>query len=183
MPHAESAFAPAVAPIPAERIRRLAVVGAGPPRRALPCLGLGPRPLGALDEPTPGAPGRGVAAQPAAIVELLSAHPENQPGQQWALADFPATAHLVATGQTGQESHHDQGSEERQTEAPPALAFGRERLHLLGLEILRFVPGVASPIGDRQVGAAHSRNRTLPGHHHRVPVIRRRPGGPARPAG
>ena len=38
----------------------------------------------------------------AAIVELLSAHPDNQPGEQWSLDDFPATAHLVATGQTGQ---------------------------------------------------------------------------------
>ena len=40
--------------------------------------------------------------EPALIVELLSAHPDNQPGEQWSLDDFPATAHLVATGQTGQ---------------------------------------------------------------------------------
>jgi diguanylate cyclase (GGDEF)-like protein len=40
--------------------------------------------------------------RPAAIVELLSAHPDNQPGEQWSLDDFPATAHLVRTGQTGQ---------------------------------------------------------------------------------
>ena len=43
-----------------------------------------------------------VNGEPPAIVELLSAHPDNQPGQQWQLNDFPATAHLVATGQTGQ---------------------------------------------------------------------------------
>jgi diguanylate cyclase (GGDEF)-like protein len=43
-----------------------------------------------------------VSGSPPLIIELLSAHPENQPGQQWALDDFPATANLVATGQTGQ---------------------------------------------------------------------------------
>ena len=43
-----------------------------------------------------------VSEEPAQIVELLSAHPDNQPGEQWSLDDFPATAHLVATGQTGQ---------------------------------------------------------------------------------
>jgi diguanylate cyclase (GGDEF)-like protein len=43
-----------------------------------------------------------VNERPAAIVELLSAHPDNQPGEQWSLDDFPATAHLVKTGQTGQ---------------------------------------------------------------------------------
>jgi hypothetical protein len=43
-----------------------------------------------------------VNGEPPTIVELLSAHPDNQPGQQWQLDDFPATAHLVATGQTGQ---------------------------------------------------------------------------------
>jgi len=43
-----------------------------------------------------------VSKEPAQIVELLSAHPDNQPGEQWSLDDFPATAHLVATGQTGQ---------------------------------------------------------------------------------
>jgi len=43
-----------------------------------------------------------VSKEPSQIVELLSAHPDNQPGEQWSLDDFPATAHLVATGQTGQ---------------------------------------------------------------------------------
>ena len=43
-----------------------------------------------------------VNERPAAIVELLSAHPDNEPGEQWSLDDFPATAHLVKTGQTGQ---------------------------------------------------------------------------------
>ena len=43
-----------------------------------------------------------VVGDPPAVVELLSAHPDNQPGQVWALDDFPATAHLVETGQTGQ---------------------------------------------------------------------------------
>ena len=43
-----------------------------------------------------------VSGSPRQIVELLSAHPDNQPGEQWALDDFPATAHLVATGKTGQ---------------------------------------------------------------------------------
>ncbi len=43
-----------------------------------------------------------VTSQPHAIVELLSAHPGNRPGESWLLEDFPATAHLVATGRTGQ---------------------------------------------------------------------------------
>ena len=43
-----------------------------------------------------------VTIEPAAVVELLSAHPDNAPGESWLLKDFPATAHLVATGQTGQ---------------------------------------------------------------------------------
>ena len=43
-----------------------------------------------------------VTTEPYAIVELLSAHPENAPGESWLLEDFPATAHLVATGRTGQ---------------------------------------------------------------------------------
>ena len=43
-----------------------------------------------------------VKGQPAAIVELLSAHPDNLPGESWLLDDFPATANLVATGRVGQ---------------------------------------------------------------------------------
>ena len=43
-----------------------------------------------------------VTTEPYAIVELLSAHPDNAPGESWLLEDFPATAHLVATGRTGQ---------------------------------------------------------------------------------
>jgi EAL domain-containing protein (putative c-di-GMP-specific phosphodiesterase class I) len=43
-----------------------------------------------------------VKGDPAAIVELLSAHPENLPGESWMLDDFPATANLVATGRVGQ---------------------------------------------------------------------------------
>ena len=43
-----------------------------------------------------------VNGDPPSIVELLSAHPDNLPGEEWSLNDFPATAHLVATGQTGQ---------------------------------------------------------------------------------
>jgi diguanylate cyclase (GGDEF)-like protein len=43
-----------------------------------------------------------VTGDPPAVVELLSAHPENAPGEAWLLEEFPATAHLVATGQTGQ---------------------------------------------------------------------------------
>ena len=43
-----------------------------------------------------------VKGDPAAIVELLSAHPDNLPGESWLLDDFPATANLVATGRVGQ---------------------------------------------------------------------------------
>jgi len=43
-----------------------------------------------------------VKGDPAAIVELLSAHPETLPGESWMLDDFPATANLVATGRVGQ---------------------------------------------------------------------------------
>jgi hypothetical protein len=43
-----------------------------------------------------------VKGEPAAIVELLSAHPDNLPGESWMLDDFPATANLVATGRVGQ---------------------------------------------------------------------------------
>jgi len=43
-----------------------------------------------------------VTSEPFAIVELLSAHPDNRPGESWPLEDFPATAHLVETGRTGQ---------------------------------------------------------------------------------
>ena len=73
--------------------------------------------LGAIDEISELAPvGRTVAdllgaddvslmrvtTEPAAIVELLSAHPDNVPGESWPLAEYPATAHLVATGRIGQ---------------------------------------------------------------------------------
>jgi diguanylate cyclase (GGDEF)-like protein len=37
-----------------------------------------------------------------ALVELLSANPGFAPGSTWPLADFPATAHLLATGRPGQ---------------------------------------------------------------------------------
>ena len=43
-----------------------------------------------------------VTTEPDAIVELLSAHPDNAPGESWPLEDFPATAHLIATGRVGQ---------------------------------------------------------------------------------
>jgi hypothetical protein len=43
-----------------------------------------------------------VLGDPAALVELLSAHPENAPGETWPLADFPATAHVIATSRIGQ---------------------------------------------------------------------------------
>ena len=43
-----------------------------------------------------------VTTEPFAIVELLSAHPENAPGESWPLDEFPATAHLIATGRIGQ---------------------------------------------------------------------------------
>jgi GAF domain-containing protein len=43
-----------------------------------------------------------VIGEPSALVELLSAHPENAPGESWALADFPATAHVLETGRIGQ---------------------------------------------------------------------------------
>jgi diguanylate cyclase (GGDEF)-like protein len=43
-----------------------------------------------------------VLGQPAALVELLSAHPESAPGEQWPLATFPATAHVLDSGRIGQ---------------------------------------------------------------------------------
>ena len=43
-----------------------------------------------------------ILGEPAALVELLSAHPENAPGESWPLTDFPATAHVLETGRIGQ---------------------------------------------------------------------------------
>ncbi len=43
-----------------------------------------------------------VTTDPYAIVELLSAHPDNAPGESWPLEQFPATAHLIETGRVGQ---------------------------------------------------------------------------------
>jgi diguanylate cyclase (GGDEF)-like protein len=43
-----------------------------------------------------------VTREPEALVELLSAHPDNAPGETWPLADFPATAHVIDSGRIGQ---------------------------------------------------------------------------------
>ncbi len=69
------------------------------------------------------------------LVELLSAMPEFAPGSTWSLSEFPATAHLLATGQAGQVVAGD-------TAVDPAEL---EELAGLGMGAMLMVP---IPLGD-----------------------------------
>jgi len=70
-----------------------------------------------------------------ALVELLSTDPSFRPGSTWPLADFPATAHLLATGHPGQVVAGD----------PHVDRAELQELELLGFGAMLMVP---MPLGD-----------------------------------
>ena len=57
------------------------------------------------------------------LVELLSIHPVFKPGSSWALDDYPATAHLLATGQPGQIVAGDEHGDRAELEELAELGF------------------------------------------------------------
>jgi len=58
------------------------------------------------------------------LVLLLSAHPSFTPGEAWPLADFPATAHLLASRQPGQVVVGDAQVDRAEREELELLGFG-----------------------------------------------------------
>jgi len=69
------------------------------------------------------------------LVELLSTHPLFPPGTSWPLNDYPATAHLLATGQSGQIVAGDTQGNRAEL----------EELETLGFAAVLMVP---MPLGD-----------------------------------
>jgi hypothetical protein len=59
-----------------------------------------------------------------ALVELLSANPGFAPGSTWALADYPATTHLLSTGQPGQVVDGDALGDPAELEELRSLGMG-----------------------------------------------------------
>jgi hypothetical protein len=59
-----------------------------------------------------------------ALVELLSANPNFSPGSTWPLSEFPATKHLLATGQPGQVVEGDVHGDPAELEELRSLGMG-----------------------------------------------------------
>jgi diguanylate cyclase (GGDEF)-like protein len=59
-----------------------------------------------------------------ALVELLSANPNFAPGSTWPLSEFPATKHLLATGQPGQVVEGDELGDPAELEELRSLGMG-----------------------------------------------------------